>query len=116
MVQLVHQRQQAPQLARREALAREPGQVRARQVGDQPPLVFAERHDARHQQLQQFGIHAPYLAGAAPKAMSAAGTAAIFTPKLEMDESVALWCARICAPAACGLSWVVWASAASVTG
>ena len=50
-----------------------------------------------------------------PNAMSELATARIGTPKLVMSESVALWCARICAPVACGLSCEVCASAASTT-
>ena len=47
--------------------------------------------------------------------MAAAGSAWIRTPKLLIAGSVALWCSRMRAPGACGLSWW-WASAASVTG
>lgn len=57
MVDLVHKCEQTTQLAVRKTFAGEPVQVRARQVGDDPPLVFAERHFAGDQQFEFFRIH-----------------------------------------------------------
>lgn len=51
----MHQGQQAADLAGREALAGEPGEVVARQVGDQPALVLAEGHFPAEQQQQILG-------------------------------------------------------------
>ena len=49
VVDFLHQGQQATNLAGRKAFPGEPVQVVARQVGDQAPLVLAERHGARDQ-------------------------------------------------------------------
>ena len=57
MIQFLHQRQQQTDLAGREALASEPIEIPAGQVGDQPAFVLAVRHDAGNQQLQVFVIH-----------------------------------------------------------
>ena len=57
MIQLLHQRQQQTDLAGWEALASEPIEIPAGQVGDQPALVLAVRHDACNQQLQVFVVH-----------------------------------------------------------
>jgi hypothetical protein len=57
VVDLVHQRQQAADLALGHAFPHKPAQVVARQIGDQAALVLAERHGACHQQEQVFGIH-----------------------------------------------------------
>lgn len=58
VVDLVHQRQQAPDLAGRESLAGEPVQVVARQIGDEPAGVLAERHLAFDESLEILGFHA----------------------------------------------------------
>ena len=57
MVDLLHQRQQATDLARWKTDTGEPVEVIARQIGDQRALVFAKRHAGRHQALQVFGLH-----------------------------------------------------------
>ena len=63
-VDLVHERQQPADLPRRETLAREPGEVVAGQVGDQPTLVLAEGHRQRHQLAQGLAVHAHPVASA----------------------------------------------------
>ena len=50
LIKFLHQCQEHADLAGREALAREPVQIVARQVGDETPLVFAIRHDAGDQE------------------------------------------------------------------
>jgi hypothetical protein len=57
VIDLKHQRQQISQLASRESFVGKPGQVSARQVGDQATLVFAKRHGDGDQFLQIFGLH-----------------------------------------------------------
>src|SRR5690606_17966063 len=57
VVELVHQRQQLTELPGRKTLPREPREVVPRQVGDDPPLVFAKGHLTGEQQLKLFGIH-----------------------------------------------------------
>ena len=52
MVDGLHQREQAAQVAGRKALAREPVQVVARQLGNQAPLVLAVGHLDRQQSLE----------------------------------------------------------------
>ena len=49
------------------------------------------------------------------KRIWSAGKASITGPKLLISGSVALWWVRICVAVACGLSWVVCASAARIT-
>ena len=57
MVQLLHQRQQRPDFARRKSFSRKPVKVLTGQVGDQAPLVFAIGHLAGKQKLQVFCIY-----------------------------------------------------------
>src|SRR5690554_8182879 len=60
MIQLLHQCQEATDFALRKAVASEPVQVMAGQVGHQTPLVLAKGHDARDQQFKIFGVHGKY--------------------------------------------------------
>ncbi|CAI8703935.1 hypothetical protein EMIT0347P_100107 [Pseudomonas sp. IT-347P] len=57
MVDLLHQREQATEFAVGETFTGKPVQVRPRQVGNDPALVFAEGHFAGDQQFEFFGIH-----------------------------------------------------------
>jgi len=57
VIQLLHQRQQLPQFAMRKSNARKPVQILTRQIGNQVPLVFTERHRARDQQLKMPMLH-----------------------------------------------------------
>jgi hypothetical protein len=57
VVNLVHQRQQAPNLAGWKAFAGEPVQVITRQIGDETPFMLAKGHLVRDQQFQVFCLH-----------------------------------------------------------
>jgi hypothetical protein len=63
MIDLMHQGQQLAELARGETLASEPIEVGAGQVGQQAPLVLAERHSPFHQLLEVVGIHRAHFGG-----------------------------------------------------
>ena len=55
VIDFMHQRQQEANLAFGKAFPGKPVEVVARQVGDQPALVFAERHFAFQQKRQVVG-------------------------------------------------------------
>ena len=57
MVNLLHERQEAADLSRREAFAGEPVEVVAGQVGDQGAFVFAKGHGPRNEEKEVFGVH-----------------------------------------------------------
>ncbi|MNQ92084.1 hypothetical protein D3C85_1074940 [compost metagenome] len=57
VIDLLHQGQQAAQLAMGETLPGEPVQVRAGQVGNDSTLVLAEGHFAGDQQFELFRVH-----------------------------------------------------------
>ena len=57
VVHLLHQRQQATDLAFGETLAGEPVQVVAGQVGQEATLVFAEGHLQGDEFFKIFGLH-----------------------------------------------------------
>jgi hypothetical protein len=66
VINLVHQGQQTTQFGLGKTLARKPVEVVARQIGNQAPMVFSERHGAGDKQLQVLGVHArlsPNLSG-----------------------------------------------------
>jgi|GEM_PF-3504082 len=63
VIDLMHKRQQPPDFAIRKALAGKPGQIMTGHIGKQAPLVLAERHAARHQFVEVFGIHYACLSG-----------------------------------------------------
>ena len=58
MIDFLHQGQKTAQFAVWKAFSGKPVQILARQVGNDPPLVFAEWHFAGHQQFEFFGVHA----------------------------------------------------------
>lgn len=57
VVQLMHQRQQLADLAGWKALACEPVEIVAGQIGDHLPFVFAERHLAREEEFEVVLFH-----------------------------------------------------------
>jgi hypothetical protein len=57
VVNFVHQAKQAANFSFGHTLAYKPAQVVAWQIDDQPALVLAKGHGARHQQLQVFWVH-----------------------------------------------------------
>lgn len=57
VVEFIHQREQRAQFAFRKTFAREPAEVVAGQIGQQPALVFAVRHGERDKALQMILIH-----------------------------------------------------------
>ncbi len=57
MIDLLHQRQEHADLARRKTFAREPVEIVSRQIGNHTALVLAVGHDACGQQLEMFGVH-----------------------------------------------------------
>lgn len=74
---------------------------------------FSLRYVVAH--AKQRWIAGYQVSDAARNTTSALATALIDGPKLVRQGKVALWCALIWAALAWGLSWVVWASAASTT-
>lgn len=57
VVNLMHQRQQAPDFAGRKTLSRKPVEVVARQIRQDAALVLSERHFAGDEELQLVGGH-----------------------------------------------------------
>lgn len=65
MVQLVHEREQPADLARREPFAGEPVEVMPGQVGDEPAFVFAEGHGKGDEAFKVWGLHRGIVHGLA---------------------------------------------------